>query len=82
MNIRRTMYKLQSALVQNGIRIKIDQRQIWSEKHQRMNTKYVLSTLVMVDGKLKTKTLLETYQPAEAVKVLAELYGRADNEMD
>ena len=75
MNIRRTMYKLQSALVQKGIRIKIDQRQVWSEKHQRMNTKYVLATLVIWDGKLKTKTLLETYQPAEAVKVLAELYG-------
>lgn len=82
MNIRRTMYKLQSALVQKGIRIKIDQRQVWSEKHQRMNTKYVLSTLVMVDGKLKTKTLLETYQPSEAVKVLAELYGRTDDEKD
>lgn len=82
MNIRRTMYKLQSALVQKGIRIKIDQRQVWSEKHQRMNTKYVLSTLVMVDGKLKTKTLLETYQPAEAVKVLADLYGRAQDGMD
>ena len=82
MNIRRTMYKLQSALVQNGIRIKIDQRQVWSEKHQRMNTKYVLSTLVMVDGKLKTKTLLETYQPAEAVKMLAELYGRVQDGMD
>lgn len=81
MNIRRTMYKLQSALVQKSIRIKIDQRQVWSEKHQRMNTKYVLSTLVMVDGKLKTKTLLETYQPAEAVKVLAELYGRAQDGM-
>ena len=82
MNIRRTMYKLQSALVQKGIRIKIDQRQVWSEKHRRMNTKYVLSTLAMVDGKLKTKTLLETYQPAEAVKVLAELYGRAQDGMD
>lgn len=77
MNIRRTMYKLQTALLQKGIRIKIDQRQVWSEKNQRMSTKYVLS--VMGDGEKKAEKLLETYQPAEAVKVLAGLYGGNSN---
>ena len=42
MNIKRLMYKLQTALCMRGIKTKINQRQSWSEKNERMVTKYVI----------------------------------------
>lgn len=64
MNMRRTMYKLQTALVQKGRYIRIDQRQFYAEEAGRMLTKYVI-----VEGK---KILLETFRPADVVKLLAD----------
>ncbi len=67
MNLRRTMYKLQTALNMRGRRVKINQFQSWSELQKRMVTKFV----IIEDG----ETVLETYQTAEAVKTLAGLLG-------
>lgn len=67
MNIRRTMYKLQTALCQKGVFVKINQQQHYSERSERMVTKYILK-----NGK---ETILETYQQADVVKALAEMYG-------
>ena len=75
MNLRQVMYKLQTALCQKGIYIKINQQQHYSEKTGRMVTKYVLQKKQEHDGEIKNVTVLETYQQAEVVKFLAEMYG-------
>lgn len=67
MNLRRTMYKLQTALCQESVYVKINQQQRYSEKSGRMVTKYIV--------KIGKETVLETYQQAEVVKTLAEMYG-------
>jgi hypothetical protein len=67
MNVRKTMYKLQTALNLSGRRVKINQIQIWSELRQRMVTKYV----IIENG----KTVLETFQTADAVKALVDMLG-------
>lgn len=75
MNIKRLMYKLQTALCMRGIKIKINQRQSWSEKNERMVTKYVIQKEIF-DKKLQRSryvTDLESYQAADVVKYLAGL---------
>lgn len=74
MNLRHTMYKLQTALLQKGVRVKINQYQCWSEKSKRMVTKYVLSDMRIVNGKEKYVPILESYQIPDVVKKLAEMY--------
>lgn len=64
MNLRKLMYKLQTALTRRGRYIRIEQRQFYAEEAGRMLTKYVI-----VEGK---KTLLETFRPADVVKLLAD----------
>lgn len=75
MNIRRLMYKLQTALCMRGTRIKINQRQMWSEKSERMVTKYVIlkETFDKRQQRMKYETVLESYQAADVVKYLAGL---------
>lgn len=75
MNIRRLMYKLQTALCMRGTRIKINQRQTWSEKSERMVTKYVIlkETFDKRQQRMKYETVLESYQAADVVKYLAGL---------
>lgn len=75
MNLRKTMYKLQTALCQRGRYIKINQMQTYSEKNKRMVTKFVLTEKQYTDGRQKTVTLLEAYQAAEVVKYLSNAYG-------
>lgn len=78
MNLRRTANKLQLALCQKGKYIKINQYQSYSEKSERMVTKFVLTEKRKTPtGKLKNFTILETYQMAEVVKELARMYGDA-----
>lgn len=79
MNIKRIAYKLQTALCQKGRYIRINQFQSYSEKAERMVTKYVLTEKrTLENGKRKNVTILETYQMADIVKTLAELYGGDD----
>lgn len=76
MNIRKTMYKLQTALCKKGRFIKINQMQAYSPKAKRMVTKYVLTEKQITPlGREKTVKLLETHQAADVVKFLAEEYG-------
>jgi hypothetical protein len=70
MNIRQTMYKLQTALNLSGRRIKINQFQSWSELQKRMVTKYVITE--------NGATIIESYHAAEAVQTLAELLQGGD----
>ena len=79
MNLRRLANKLQTALCQKGRHIRINQYQSYSERAERMVTKFVLTEKRMTDtGAMKNVTILETYQMADVVKTLAELYGGAD----
>ena len=75
MNMRKLMYKLQTALCLRGDKVKINQFQTWSEQGQRMVTKYVLTATRKVGETEKTVTLLQTYKASEVVQKLAELYG-------
>lgn len=75
MNIRRLMYKLQTALNMRGKRVKINQFQHWSDKQERMVTKYV-ATMERVnakDGKTHVVTICESYQAADIVQAFANL---------
>ena len=56
----------------------INQLQSYSEKAERMVNKYVIvQTEKQMDGRNKNTTLLESYQLAEVVKLLAGLYKDA-----
>lgn len=73
-SLRALAYKLQTALMRKGIKIKINQMQAYSEKMDRMVTKYVVCEY-RHDEKPKNVTLLETYQIADVVKLLASRYS-------
>ena len=73
-SLRALAHKLQTALLYNGLKININQMQIYSAKNDRMVTKYMVYEY-RPDGKPKNVTLLETYQIADVVKLLAGLYS-------
>ena len=72
MNAKRLMYKLQTALCAKGVRVKINQRQYWSDFFEKMMTRYV----VVLDG----ETLLETCKAHEVVIALADMLAGGDSE--
>lgn len=65
--------KLQKALTMNGRYITINQNQFYSEKLEKMCTKYVLKEKMEIDGKTKDMTLLETFRLVDVVNFLADL---------
>lgn len=73
MNFKRLMYKLQTALLCKGIKVKINQFQSYSEQSKRMITKYVLTVPKQHGDKIKNEKLLESYRLSEVVQKLAEL---------
>lgn len=73
MNLKRLMYKLQTALLCKGIKVKINQFQSYSEESKRMITKYVLTVTKQEGDKIKNEKLLESYRLSEVVQKLAEL---------
>lgn len=73
MNLKRLMYKMQTALLCKGIRVKINQFQSYSEQSKRMITKYVLTVPKQEGDKVKNEKLLESYRLSEVVQKLAEL---------
>ena len=82
MKLNRLARRLQTALCMQGRHIRINQFQHYSEKKERMVTKYMLSEeKINSDGKRYYAAILETYQMAEVVKALAGLLdtgGEAD----
>lgn len=73
MNLKRTAYRLQTALIQRERYIKINQYQTYAEKTGRMVTKYVCCEKRLTDGKMKNVTICESYQIADVVQALAAL---------
>ena len=67
-NARRLMYKLQTALCANGVHVRIDQRQHWSDKAGRMLTIYEARK---EDGAL----LCKSHRAVDVVQALAELFA-------
>lgn len=65
--------KLQKALTMNGRYITINQNQFYSEKLEKMCTKYVLKEKMEIDGETKNVTLLETFRMVDVVNFLADL---------
>ena len=65
--------KLQKALTMNGRYITINQNQFYSEKLEKMCTKYVLKEKTEIDGETKNVTLLETFRMVDVVNFLADL---------
>lgn len=79
--LKQLVYKLQTALCQQGRYIKVNQHQSYSPKQGRMVTKYVLQeTRDNGTGETETVTILETYQQADVVKELAGIYGGGGGE--
>ena len=72
-SLRALVAKLQTALTQKGRYIKINQFQSWSDRQQRMVTKFVVCEKRMINDKYKDVSILETYQMAEVAKGLASL---------
>lgn len=67
------MYKLQTALLCKGVKVKINQFQSYSEQSKRMITKYVLTVPKQEGDKIKNEKLLESYRLSEVVQKLVEL---------
>ena len=65
--------KLQMALTMNGRYITINQNQFYSEKLEKMCTKYVLKEKMEIDDKMQNVTLLETFRMVDVVNFLADL---------
>ena len=65
--------KLQKALTMNGRYITINQNQFYSEKLEKMCTKYVLKEKMDIDDKMQNVTLLETFRMVDVVNFLADL---------
>lgn len=65
--------KLQKALTLNGRYITINQNQFYSDKLEKMCTKYVLKEKMEIDDKMQNVTLLETFRMVDVVNFLADL---------
>ena len=65
--------KLQKALTLSGRYITINQNQLYSEKLEKMCTKYVLKEKMEIDEKVQNVTLLETFRLVDVVNFLADL---------
>ena len=65
--------KLEKALTMNGRYITINQNHFYSEKLEKMCTKYVLKEKMEIDDKMQNVTLLETFRLVDVVNFLADL---------
>lgn len=72
MNLRYTMRRLQTAMIQRGRRIKINQFQSYPDGADHAVTKYVLQERKPdKKGVEKDQTLFESYKQSDVVKWLA-----------
>ena len=65
--------KLQKALTMNGRYITINQNQFYSDKLEKMCTKYVLKEKMEIADKMQNVTLLETFRMVDVVNFLSDL---------
>lgn len=79
-NLRGKMKKLQTALVKNGLIVKINQNQFYSEEQKRMITSYQIALLVDTydpdqnEWKKKNYEILKTCSMVDIIMCLLEMY--------
>ena len=75
MNLKAMAQKLQTALCHKGVHVSINQYQYYSDKAERMVTKFVITRPMYVEAeeKIKNVTICESYQMIDVVKKLAGL---------
>ena len=77
MNLNSIMRKLQRAILQRGLVIKIGSTQFYSAEQGRMITMWILSTPTLQNGRngwrMRDYEILKTASAVEAVKCLAEI---------
>lgn len=73
MNLHAMARKMQTALSMRGRHIKINQYQSWSEKAERMVTKFVVCEKQMTEGKAKDTIICESYKMSDVVLALSRL---------
>lgn len=75
MNLKAMAKKLQTALCHKGVHVSINQFQYYSDKAERMVTKFVVTQpkYVSKEKKWKNVTICESYQMIDVVKSLAGL---------
>lgn len=73
MNLHATARKLQTALAVRGRHIKINQYQSYSERAERMVTKFVVCEKRKVEDKEKDVVICSSYKMADVVKSLAAI---------
>lgn len=78
MNFGSVMRKLQRAILQRGLVIKIGSTQFYSAEQKRMITMWILSTPTLQNGRngwrMRDYEILKTASAVEAVKCLAEIW--------
>ena len=75
MNLNAVARKLQKALCHKGRYIKLNQIQFYSERLNKITTKYILKETVEKDGKRKERVIIETFRLIDIVRVLADMLG-------
>lgn len=79
-NLRGKMKKLQTALVKNGLIVKINQNQFYSEDQKRMITSYQIALLVDAydsdqnEWKKKNYEILKSCSMVDIILCLLEMY--------
>lgn len=73
--LRTIANKLQTALTLQGRYITINQTQVYSERLEKMCTKYILRERREILGRNRNITLLETFRMVDVVTFLAEELG-------
>lgn len=73
-NISALIRKLQLALLQKDIKMSINTKQFYSEKNNKMATKYSIVTPQKVEKKIKNVTVYEGYSKIGVLKYLADTY--------
>ena len=79
-NLRGKMEKLQTALVKNGLIVKINQNQFYSEDQKRMITSYQIALLVDTydldqnEWKKKNYEILKSCSMVDIIMCLLEMY--------
>ena len=81
MNMNSIMRKLQRAILQKGLVIKIGSTQFYSAEQNRMITMWILSTPTLQNGRngwrMRDYEILRTASAVEAVKCLADVWEQA-----
>ena len=81
MNLNSIMRKLQRAILQKGLVIKIGSTQFYSAEQGRMITMWILSTPTLQNGRngwrMRDYEILRTASAVEAVKCLADVWEQA-----